>query len=136
MSFVKSRPTSSSGAVVSYRLARQRTVDAYRAGHQLNSEVCDAQPELRRVAHHHGAPMDDACPICEVDELVWVRFAFGRGLPKSGRCVTDQRELRRLQRRGRPSECYLIEVCRQCWWNHVLELVTYSGTESAASAVN
>ncbi|MEZ5341141.1 MAG: DUF5318 family protein [Acidimicrobiales bacterium] len=123
-----------SGGVVSFRLARQRTVDAYRRGHRLTSEVCDAQPELRRVAHHHGAAAAEPCPICDADDLVSVLFAFGQGLPKSGRCVTDQRELRRIKARGRPSECYRIEVCCQCWWNHVLESFRLSGTEGPLSA--
>ncbi len=108
-------------AVVSYRLARQRTVAAVEAGHRTEHEVCDAQPELRRVAHNHGKPLDDDCPLCESDDLVLVTFAFGPGLPKAGRCVTDPAEMARLRRRPKPTTCYRVEVCRQCWWNHLRE---------------
>ena len=84
-------------------------------------------PELRRVAHHWGIELPEPCPICEGDDLVTVQFAFGPGLPGSGRVVSDLREARRLMTRGQPSTCYLIEVCRQCWWNHLRESYGLSG---------
>lgn len=112
---------SENDGVVSYRLARQRVITAVEAGHRQQHEVCDAQPELRRVAHNHATPLDEDCPICESDDLVLVTFAFGPGLPKAGRCVTDRRELMSLRRRGKPTTCYRVEVCRQCWWNHLRE---------------
>lgn len=107
--------------VVSYRLARQRLVDAFVKGHRTTEEICDAQPELRRVAHSFGAPLSEPCPICEGDDLVTVSFAFGPGLPKAGRVLDSIKEIRKLSTRGKPSTCYLIEVCRQCWWNHLRE---------------
>lgn len=113
--------------VVSYRLARQRLVDSYAKGNRTTEEVCDAQPELRRVAHSFGAPAGEACPICEGDDLVTVSFAFGPGLPSAGRVLADLKETRKLRTRGKPSTCYLIEVCRQCWWNHLRESYGVSG---------
>lgn len=113
--------------VVSYRLSRERTVTAFREGRRTATEVCDAQPELRRVAHHHAAPLNEPCPICEADELVTVTFAFGTGLPKGGRLVADLGEMKRLRQRGRPSTCYSLEICRSCWWNHLRESYALSG---------
>lgn len=107
--------------MVSYRLARQRLVDAFTRGKRTTEEICDAQPELRRVAHSFGASLAEPCPICEGDDLVTVSFAFGPGLPKAGRVLADLKEMRKLRTRGKPSTCYLIEVCRQCWWNHLRE---------------
>jgi hypothetical protein len=121
------RPTATTGAV-SYRLARQRLIDAYSRGHRTAEEVCDAQPELRRVAHSFGAEAGEPCPICESDQLVTVSFAFGTGLPKSGRVLANLAEIRKLRRRGKPSTCYLIEVCRQCWWNHLRESFGVAGS--------
>lgn len=109
------------GGVVSYRLARERAIASLADGTTLAHEACDAQPELRRVAHNHGKKLASACPICEVDELVTVAFAFGPGLPRAGRCVTDSSELERLRRRKQPTTCYRIEVCRECWWNHLID---------------
>ncbi|MGI9599203.1 MAG: DUF5318 family protein [Acidimicrobiales bacterium] len=126
MSFTPSSTTGGPAAaeqtgVVSYRLARQRMVDAFANGRRTTEEICDAQPELRRVAHAFGASLSEPCPICEGDDLVTVSFAFGPGLPKAGRVLADLKEIRKLRSRGKPSTCYLIEVCRQCWWNHLRE---------------
>lgn len=107
--------------MVSYRLARQRVIDAVNNGRRNREEVCDAQAELRRVAHHHAAPLDEPCPICQSDQLGLVTFAFGTGLPRSGRCITDLREMQQLRRRGRPTRGYRVEVCQACWWNHLRE---------------
>jgi hypothetical protein len=107
--------------VVSYRLARERAIDDYAAGRRTAHEVCDAQPELRRVAHSFGAPTADPCPICDDGDLVTVSFAFGPGLPRAGRVLGTLAEVRKLQTRGKPATCYLIEVCRRCWWNHLRE---------------
>lgn len=132
MSFTPSSVTGeakneAASGVVSYRLARQRLVDAFVQGRRTTEEVCDAQPELRRVAHSFGTSLDEPCPICDGDELVTVSFAFGPGLPKAGRVIGDLKEARNLRTRGKPSTCYLIEVCRQCWWNHLRESYGLSG---------
>ncbi len=121
------RTTGTEAGVVSYRLARQRLVDAFARGRRTTEEVCDAQPELRRVAHSCSTPLAEPCPICEGDDLVAVTFAFGTGLPKHGRVVATNADVRKLRRRGKPSTCYLIEVCRQCWWNHLRESFAVSG---------
>ncbi len=128
------RETTTNGAsrgagagVVSYRLARRRLVDAHARGRVTTEEICDAQPELRRVAASCSNPLSEPCPICDGDQLVAVTFAFGPGLPKHGRVVDGAAEMARLRRRGRPSTCYLLEVCRECWWNHLRESFTLSG---------
>ncbi len=111
----------SSPGVVSYKLAKQRVVDAVLDGRKDRLDVCDAQSELQRVARHHAVELSEPCPICEADELVMVTFAFGVGLPRGGRCVTDLREMQQLRRRGRPTRGFRVEVCRACWWNHLRE---------------
>ncbi len=113
--------------MVSYRLARQHLVDAFARGRRTTEDVCDAQPELRRVAHSCATPIEEPCPICEGDDLVAVTFAFGPGLPRQGRVLADASEMRKLRRRGKPATCYLIEVCRQCWWNHLRESFAVGG---------
>ncbi|NNE95937.1 MAG: DUF5318 family protein [Acidimicrobiales bacterium] len=114
-------PRPGRAASVSYRLTRQQVVDAVLDGRRDRAEVCDAQPELRRVATHHASPLSEPCPICGSDDLGVVTFAFGPGLPNGGRCVTDIREMQRLRRRGRPTRGYRVEVCAACWWNHLRE---------------
>ena len=123
MSFTPSSTRVGSSAdhvgVVSYRLARQRMIDSFTSGHHSTEEVCDAQPELRRVAHAFGVALPEPCPICDGDELVTVNFAFGPGLPKAGRVLADLKEMRQLGTRGKPSTCYLIEVCRPVSYTHL-----------------
>ncbi len=107
--------------VVSYRLARERVVDDVRAGRRTRLDVCDASAELRRVVEHGAAPTGDTCPICEDASLVLVTFAFGPGLPSSGRAVMDTADVTRLRQRQRTTICYVVEVCPGCWWNHLRE---------------
>lgn len=107
--------------VVSYRLTRHRTVEAFRDGRHLIEDICDATAELQRVAHHCSRPSSELCPICCESTLVIVTFAFGAGLPSSGRVVMSEDDLVKLQDRGLPATCYSIEVCQQCWWNHLQE---------------
>ena len=78
------------------------------------------------MAHSCATRIDEPCPICDGDDMVAVTFAFGPGLPKAGR-VLDSTEMRNLRRRGQPATCYLVEVCRQCWWNHLRESFALSG---------
>jgi len=118
---------SEQSSVVSYRLSRKRVVDAVSKGTKTEAEVCDAQPELRRVAHSCATPLSEPCPICADEDLVAVTFAFGAGLPRAGRVIANLSEMRQLQRRGRPYTCYLVEVCRRCWWNHLRESFAVNG---------
>lgn len=120
-------PAPKTSAVVSYRLARQQVVDAVLRGDRPMETACDAQAELRRVAHNCGTLLPEPCPLCDGSDLVAVTFAFGSSLPRSGRVVADLGEARKLRNRGRPSTWYVIEVCRQCWWNHLRESFEVSG---------
>jgi hypothetical protein len=104
---------------VSYRLARQGVIDDFRRGRRPRHEVCDAQPELRRVADACARPLDEPCPICDEPDLVVVTFAFGPGLPLSGRCLVSSGDVARLRSRADAVTCYLVEVCRACGWNHL-----------------
>ena len=121
------KPAPKTSAVVSYRLARQRVVDSILQGDRPIESACDAQAELRRVAHNCGTLLPEPCPLCDGSDLVAVTFAFGASLPSSGRVVADLGEARKLRNRGRPSTWYVIEVCRQCWWNHLRESFEVSG---------
>lgn len=105
---------------VNYRLVRARTLHEYAAGELTRSEVCDAQPELRRNAEHCGVPTGETCPICTDDrELVHVTYVFGARLPAHGRCITTLAELERLRSHKATYTGYLVEVCKHCGWNHM-----------------
>lgn len=105
---------------IDYRLARQSIINQYRGGRLARHEVCDAHPELRRNATNLGLATDRPCPICEATEMVMVTYVFGPRLPASGRCLSTKGELGKLARRSGNFTGYVVEVCRACWWNHLM----------------
>lgn len=118
-------------AWVDYRLIRRHTVDEFRRGRLSRLDVCDAQPELLRAARHAGRSASQPCPICDDDTLVTVSFVFGSRLPAHGRCVTSAREMAKLRRRAEPVHCYVVEVCPDCAWNHLLQAFPVGGRSRA-----
>ncbi len=107
-------------AGIDFRLMRETALAAWRNGKVSVSELCDAQPELRRNAEFCGRPLDLPCPVCESDGLVEVTYVFGPRLPGHGRCVTSDKEMTRLNVRKHESRGYVVEVCTHCGWNHLI----------------
>lgn len=106
--------------LVDYRLARNAIVKEYRRGRLRRVDVCDAQPELLRNAKFCGRPASEPCPICETPTMVLVTYVFGSRMPASGRCVLEPDELRRLDRAREERAAYVVEVCPECSWNHLV----------------
>jgi len=128
---VRTGPQSSPGGAevtgleqVEYRLARDSTVREYQRGRVSRLDICDAQPELLRVARNLGRPTEVDCPICEDAKLVHVSFAFGPRLPASGRSLGSNAELQDLARSNDEVAFYIVEVCTDCGWNHMLRMFT------------
>jgi hypothetical protein len=111
---------------IEYRLARDAIVREFRLGRLSRVEVCDAHPELLRVARNLGKPTEVDCPICESAKLVHVAFAFGPRLPPGGRALTMNGDLHDLARRRNDISFYVVEVCAECSWNHLLRMFTSS----------
>ena len=109
------RPT----GVVDYRLARNGIVKEFKRGRLTRLDVCDAQPELLRNAQHCGRPAAEPCPICE-GAMVLVTYVFGSRLPASGRCITKLDELTKMDRAREERAAYVVEVCAECSWNHLV----------------
>ena len=124
-------PDGSAAATVDYRLSRAATLRAWKSGQLGRHEVCDAQRELHRNAEFCGRPTERQCPICATADLVEVTYVFGSRLPKHGRCVTTRAEMQRLQHRASLSTGYVVEVCTECGWNHLVRRYTLGGRRSA-----
>ena len=77
--------------------------------------------------------LDEPCPICEEPDLVVVTFAFGPGLPLSGRCLVTSGDVARLRGRADSVTCYLVEVCRACGWNHLRASFPLAGASAAGA---
>ena len=106
--------------MVDYALVRRATLADLVAGRVTRHEVCDAQAYLLRAARYHGQPTQDPCPVCSHD-LVQVTYTFGDSFRAdvNGRARTP-RELAELARMHPDFTVYLVEVCTECRWNHLL----------------
>lgn len=116
---------------VDYRLARNAVIREVQLGRRSRLEVCDAHPELLRAARNVGQATPEDCPICAGAKVVHVSFVFGPRMPPGGRCLTSPAELPELGRRAANLRCYVVEVCPECSWNHLLRLVPMGGGSQA-----
>jgi hypothetical protein len=107
--------------LVDYSLARRATLAELAEGRRTPAEVCDAQTYLVRAAHYHGERARETCPVCEREALARVSYTFGdcfRG-DVNGRARTP-RELLALSRELPEFSVYVVEVCSECRWNHLV----------------
>ena len=118
--------------VIDHRLARRALINEYRKGRLAKHQVCDAHPELVRAARQIGDTTSVDCPICEDDKLVLVTYVFGPRLPPFGRCVTTRKELAALNSRSDDLSAYVVEVCRECSWHHLLRVLPVGGVKRTA----
>ena len=116
-----SPPPRPPGPVVDYSLARRSVLALLRRGVMGTAEVCDAHPELLRAGKNIGESAGGPCPVCSHDTLKWVRYVFGDELKRnSGRVVYPPEWLAELASTHEQFTCYLVEVCTDCAWNHLL----------------
>ena len=120
-------------AEIEYGLARERVVREYRSGRRSRLDVCDAQTELLRVARNLGRKTKVDCPICENAKLFHVSFAFGPRLPPSGRALGSAAEIARLAAGSASIACYVVEVCTECSWNHLVRMFMTGGRAQRAA---
>ena len=120
-SFDPARPPRPEGPAVDYSLARRSTIAGLRRGRLHTTEVCDAHPELVRAGKNIGEQADDPCPVCSHDTLRRVRYVYGDDLRhNSGRVVYPAGWLEELAESHDQFICYVVEVCVDCSWNHLL----------------
>ncbi|MFN2586627.1 MAG: DUF5318 family protein [Actinomycetota bacterium] len=114
-------PPPPSGPFVDYSLARRSTIAGLRRGALDTSDVCDAHPELMRAAKNIGEEAGKVCPVCSHDSLRLVRYVYGEDLRRNnGRVVYPDEWLRELAREHDQFTCYVVEVCVDCSWNHLI----------------
>ncbi|HVF52069.1 MAG TPA: DUF5318 family protein [Actinomycetota bacterium] len=117
-----STPARPRGPVVDYTLARRSTLSSVRRGLLSTTDVCDAHPELMRAAKNIGEDVGAPCPVCSHDTLRWVRYVYGEELKRNnGRVVYPVEWLTELVRDHDQFTCYVVEVCIDCAWNHLLK---------------
>jgi len=110
--------------VVDYSLAKRALLREVRVGLRSRADICDAHPELMRAAKHVGEPTRRDCPVCRRSKLVLLAYVYADGLRQNnGRVWTLDQGLT-LAARHRGACCYVVEVCRECAWNHLTEAFT------------
>lgn len=116
----RSTMTELMGAAVDYRMAKKALLHDVRRGRVSLFDVCDAHPELLRAARHIGQETSDECPICEKAQLRVVLYTYGKGLKRRNGSVSRAQDLRELRSQIDEFTCYVVEVCTQCNWNHLV----------------
>jgi hypothetical protein len=107
-------------SVVDYSLQRRATLHALRWGGATTTDVCDADPYLLRAAKFHGESTQRECPVCRRTSLTELRYVYGDELgPYQGR-IKSARELEAMAREHGEFRVYVVEVCQQCSWNHLI----------------
>ncbi|GAA4541813.1 DUF5318 family protein [Pseudonocardia xishanensis] len=107
--------------VVDYALQRRALLADVYAGRVGTEEVCDASPYLMRAARFHGRPGEQQCPVCRKERLTLVWWVFGEQLRQVSGSARGPEELEELAGRHDEFSVYLVEVCRTCGWNHLVQ---------------
>ncbi|MCW2643610.1 MAG: hypothetical protein JWP76_5916 [Dactylosporangium sp.] len=117
--------------VVDYSLRRRALLRDLYSGRVGTHEVCDASPYLKSAAKFHGEPTEDRCPVCRHENLTHVHYIYGDELKQSAGQARRKTELSVLAMTFREFQVYVVEVCRGCGWNHLVEqyLLGFDGIE-------
>jgi hypothetical protein len=118
--------------LVDYSLRRRALLRDVYAGMVSTYEVCDASPYLKNAARYHGEEIDVRCPICRRENLTLVHYVYGDELRHAAGQARSRAELPALAAKVSEFQVYVIEVCRGCDWNLLVEQYIL-GNKSAAA---
>jgi hypothetical protein len=107
--------------VVDYSLRRRALLREVYSGRVGTYDVCDASPYLKSAAKFHGEPTEDRCPVCRRDNLTHVHYVYGDELKQSAGQARKLAELPVLAMTLREFQVFVVEVCRSCAWNHLIQ---------------
>jgi hypothetical protein len=113
-------------SVVDYGLARRATLESL-LGSEVGARVvtpddaCDAHPYLLRAARFHGEATGRDCPVCRRERLVEVSYVYGEQLGRYEGRVKGRAELEEMAHEHGEFRVYVVEVCRGCGWNHLVQ---------------
>src|SRR5215813_10770014 len=106
---------------VDYSLQRRALLREVYANRVGVYEVCDASPYLKSAARFHGDQTEDRCPICRRENLIHVNYIYGDELKSSAGQARSGAELPALAMTLSEFQVYVVEVCRGCGWNHLVQ---------------
>ena len=104
-----------------YALARRAVLRDLQRGAVTRRDVCDAHPELLRAGRNIGEIAPYGCPVCGEGSVRFVSYVYGDKLgPANGRCISTPGELEKLGTTHDEFARYVVEVCLDCGWNHLV----------------
>ncbi|HJQ41458.1 MAG TPA: DUF5318 family protein [Jatrophihabitantaceae bacterium] len=106
--------------VVDYALQRRAVLADIRSGRRSIAEACDAHPYLLLAVRHYGEESPVACPVCDRRHLRQVHYVYGDALGKSAGQAKSRAELAELAHQYEEFDVYVVEVCPDCGWNHLI----------------
>ena len=106
--------------VVDYALQRRAVLGDIAGGRVSRTEACDAHPYLLLAARHYGEPTPTPCPVCDKRRQRHVHYVYGDELGKAAGQAKSRSELGELARRLGEFDVYVVEVCPDCGWNHLI----------------
>lgn len=107
--------------IVDYALQRRALLAEVYSGRVGTMDVCDASPYLLRAAKFHGQPSDVTCPVCRKEVLTRVSWVYGDQLKHAAGSARAPEELTRMAAMFEEFTVYVVEVCRTCSWNHLVQ---------------
>jgi hypothetical protein len=131
---VSAAPLGTQRGSVDYSLQRRALLREVLSNRVGVYEVCDASPYLMSAARFHGDPTDERCPICRRENLTHVNYIYGDELKTSAGQARSRAELPMLESTWREFQVYVVEVCRGCGWNHLVEQFVLGGGSGQHSA--
>ncbi|HEX8865700.1 DUF5318 domain-containing protein [Lentzea sp. NPDC006480] len=107
--------------VVDYSLQRRALLAEVYSGRTGTMEVCDASPYLLRAAKFHGTQTEVPCPVCRKEPLTNVSWVYGDELKHATGSARTAEELVKMATLFDEFTVYVVEVCRTCSWNHLVQ---------------
>lgn len=107
--------------IIDHSLNRRAALGALVTTATGASDHLDPHPYLLRAAKNHGTESGLPCPWCKDDEgLKHLTYVYGDELGAySGRLKTKA-ELREMATQHGEFRVYLVEICAECGWNHLV----------------
>ncbi|MGB6245097.1 DUF5318 family protein [Gordonia sp. (in: high G+C Gram-positive bacteria)] len=107
--------------IVDYALARRECLARVRTGQTALAQVCDADTYLLRAAKFHGHVTDEVCPVCRKEQVTRVSWVFGEHLGRVHGSARSATEIESLDGRVGEFTVHVVEVCRTCRWNYLVQ---------------
>ena len=99
-----------------YTLDKRATLSALFRG---KVDACDADPYLLLAAKFHGVKVARPCPVCKKSALCELKYTFGDQLGQFSGRIKSIEELAQMEKEFGEFRVYIVEVCRDCAWNHL-----------------